>query len=95
LQIDYDEDKNAINIHKHGISFTTASHAFNDPNAVIEFDELHSIHEDRYNLIGCLDGHILFIVYTMRGEVPSMISARPATKKEIERYYKQMKQQRR
>ena len=88
MQLEYDDSKNQKNIHKHGLSFETASIAFKDPNAVIEFDELHSVHEDRYNLIGCLDGHILFIVYTMRGETIRLISARPATKREIERYYR-------
>lgn len=67
MKIEYDTHKNAINIRKHGLSFTTATTAFADPSAVIEFDDLHSVHEDRYNLIGAVESHILFIVYTMRG----------------------------
>lgn len=84
---EHDEAKNTVNIRKHGLSFQTASKAFADPSAVIEFDEAHSIHEDRYNLIGAVDGHILFIVYTVRDEAIRLISARTATNKEIERYY--------
>ena len=87
MTIEYDESKNLTNIRKHGISFTTATAAFDDANALITYDEIHSEGEDRFNLMGMVDGHILFIVYTMRGEVVRMISARLATKREIERYY--------
>lgn len=87
MKIEYDEVKNQKNIRKHGLSFETVKAAFNDPGAVIIYDEDHSTIEDRYNLIGAVEGGILFIVYTMRGETIRMISARPATKREIERYY--------
>jgi len=87
VEIEYDEHKNLTNIRKHGLSFETASSAFNDPAAVIIYDEDHSITEDRYNLIGAVKGGILFIVYTMRGEMIRLISARPATKRERKRYY--------
>ena len=87
MRIEYDEVKNQKNLVKHGLSFQTASSAFNDPQSVIIYDEEHSEGEDRYNLIGAVESHILFIVYTMRGEAVRLISARPATKREIERYY--------
>ena len=60
------------------LSFETAAKAFNDPTAVIIYDEDHSTTEERYNLIGAVEGGILFIVYTMRDETIRMISARPA-----------------
>ena len=87
MQLEYDEAKNQKNLVKHGMSFQTASRAFDDPQAVIIYDEEHSEGEERYNLIGAVDNHILFIVYTMRREVVRLISARLATKREIERYY--------
>ena len=87
-RFEYDTQKNQSNIRKHGLSFETASSAFNDPAAVIIYDEDHSTTEERYNLIGAVEGGILFIVYTMRDETIRMISARPATKREKERYYK-------
>lgn len=78
-RFEYDEHKNLTNIRKHGLSFETASSAFNDPAAVIIYDEDHSTNEERYNLIGAVKGGILFIVYTVRDETIRMISARPAT----------------
>ncbi len=94
LLIQYDESKNSLNIRKHSISFQTASKAFDDPQAVIIYDEEHSEDEDRYNLIGAVNVHIIFVhiifvVYAIRNETVRIISARPATKREIERYYRQ------
>ena len=86
-KFDFDPIKNARNLAKHGISFTAASLAFNDSNALISFDELPSDTEDRFTLLATVGSHILFIVYTMRGEVIRLISATPATKRERERYY--------
>ena len=88
MTIEYDSHKNQKNIRKHGISFITASSAFDDPNALVTYDDYHSSIEDRYNLIGAVGSHILFIVYTMRNDVVRIISARPATKREIECYCK-------
>lgn len=75
LLIEYDESKNQTNLAKHGISFSTASLAFDDPNALITYDEQHSDTEDRYNLTATVGFHILFIVYTMKGEVIRLFSA--------------------
>ena len=84
----YDTRKNRINLAKHGISFITASSAFDDPNALVIYDDYHSeLYEDLYNLIASVSDHILIIVYTMMDESIRIISARLATKKEIERYY--------
>ena len=49
---EYDEQKNKMNIEKHGISFKTAARIFFDYNRIELFDEQHSEYEDRYNTIG-------------------------------------------
>ena len=54
---------------------------------VFRESRLHSDTEDRYYLTATVGSHILFIVYTMREEVIRLISARPATKRERERYF--------
>ena len=43
---------------------------------------------DRDEYTGVVDNKNLFIVYTMRDKTIRMISARPATKREKERYYR-------
>ena len=46
--------------------------------------------EDRYQTIGLVD-NVLFVVYTERGNVIRMISARIATRKERSLYYDRKK----
>ena len=84
--VEWDENKNQINIRKHGISFATAALVFADEERIEYYDRLHSLEEDRYVVLGCVQG-ILYVVYPMRGEAARLISARMATPKEREIYY--------
>ena len=87
LQFEWDEEKEQINIAKHGIDFATASHVFLDPDRLEYYDEKHSTSdEDRYITIGFV-GDVLTVVYTDRSDVLRIISARIATKKEKVIYY--------
>ena len=82
----WDDEKAAINLKKHGVSFETASLVFYDENRIEMYDSEHSINEDRYNTIGMVED-VLFVVYTERKQYLRIISARPATKKERSMYY--------
>lgn len=84
--MEWDDRKNEINKRKHGISFETAAHVFEDINRIEYFDEAHSADEDRFIVIG-LVRKVLFVVYTDRGDATRIISARKATKAETEVYY--------
>ena len=84
--VEWDDAKNEQNIKKHGIGFETAAYIFNDENRIEVFDKAHSNEEDRYYTIGKV-GDVLFVVYTDRGDVFRLISARFATKREEEMYY--------
>ncbi len=81
MRFDWDTDKAAANLKKHGVSFEEAEEAFDDPNVFHFFDAAHSIGERRYNAIGFSHQRLLFIVYTERGEnITRIISAREADK---------------
>lgn len=84
--MEWDDRKNEINKRKHGISFETAAHVFEDINRIEYFDEAHSADEDRFIVIG-LVRNVLFVVYTDRGDATRIISARKATEAETEVYY--------
>ena len=88
IVVEWDDNKNEINYKKHGIYFEDAAWIFLDENRIEEFDELHSDFEDRIKVIGRV-GKILAVIYTERGENYRIISARYATKKEIDNYYGQ------
>ena len=86
ILVEWDDDKNKINIKKHGISFDTAALVFADDERIEYYDKLHSQNEDRYVVLGCVQG-VLYVVYTMRGEAARLISARMATSTERKIYY--------
>lgn len=82
---EWDNDKNERNKQLHGISFENAALVFNDKNRIELFDENHSATEDRIITIGKVD-KVLFVVYTERGDITGIISARCAEKKERRLY---------
>ena len=52
MTFEYDEEKNKINIKKHGISFRSAARVFFDYDRIEMYDENNSQEEDRYDTIG-------------------------------------------
>jgi hypothetical protein len=88
MTFEWDEGKNKLNKTKHGISFETAAHVFDDPDYIEMFDFEHSLEEDRYIAIGMV-GDILFVVFTERKDNIRLISARLATELERSLYYDQ------
>jgi len=91
LIFEWDDEKEQKNIKKHKIDFSTAAHVFSDNCRIEKYDGKHSEDEDRYKVIGAINGHLMIIVvsYTMRNDekVIRMISARKAEKEEREEYY--------
>ena len=91
-QFEWDEDKAAGNVLKHGISFELASTIFADPGLLTVADLEHSAIEERWFSIGLAsDGKILSIVYLWSESEPPvtkvrLISARRATSTEISHY---------
>ncbi len=83
---EWDDEKAALNFTKHGVTFDTAAKVFGDENRIEEYDEWHSIDEDRWQVIGMV-AKIIFVVYTERGDFTRLISAREATPRERRKYY--------
>lgn len=86
MLFEWDDEKAAINLKKHGVSFQTAALVFYDENRIEMYDSEHSLEEDRYNTIGIVED-VLFVVYTERKDRLRIISARLANKKERSMYY--------
>lgn len=87
LRIEWDEDKAARNLKRHGVAFEEAATCFDDEFAFIYSDELHSDDEVRDILIGySTRNRLLLVVYTERGDVARLISARRAEPKERKLY---------
>ncbi len=73
----------------HGVTFDTAKRAFSDPFAIAIIDEREDYGEERYNLLGMVEGQLLNVTYTERSGSYRLISARRATKKEKDDYFTQ------
>ena len=87
FDFEWDDDKAAINLRKHGVSFEQASSVFDDGLMVTEADWFHSDDEDRYVSIGfSSQGKMLVVSYTERVRVIRIISAREPTSKEKQSY---------
>ena len=87
LQFEWDENKAASNVEKHGVTFEEASSAFADPLAAIFDDEAHSHEELREILVGnSVDGRLVLVSFTERGGAIRIISARRANKRERSDY---------
>jgi uncharacterized DUF497 family protein len=79
--IEFDEDKRAINIAKHGIDFVIAED-FDWSTAVIGEDDRYAYGETRLVAVGRVGGEVYTLVFTMRGDVVRVISMRLANRKE-------------
>ena len=86
MPFEWDEEKNRTNRKKHGVDFRTAAKVFLDPY-VIEFDDLDAGGELRFNAIGMVEGRMLFVAYTTRGDKVRIISARGAEPHEKRKYH--------
>ncbi|HZS06401.1 MAG TPA: BrnT family toxin [Blastocatellia bacterium] len=83
-RFEWDENKAASNLDKHGVSFDEASTVFDDPSAKIFDDETHSISEYREIIIGhSINGQLMLVGFTERPkDIIRIISARLPTRRE-------------
>jgi hypothetical protein len=88
MNFEWFHGKAESNVEKHdGVSFEEAATAFDDPMQTAFPDDAHSMGERRYNLIAkSAQGRVLAITYTERGDDIRIISAREATRGEIQEY---------
>ena len=86
MDFKWDSAKEQANRKKHGVDFRTAAKVFLDP-FVIEFNNLDTDGEPRFNAIGLVDERMLFVTYTIRDDVIRIISARGAEPHEKRKYH--------
>ena len=87
MAFEWDSNKAATNLAKHGVSFEEAKTVFDDPLYIDFYDLDHSDDEHRYIMIGMSEqNRLLLVAYTQRGDVIRLISAREATRAERKAY---------
>jgi uncharacterized protein len=92
MKFEWDENKNLLNIRKHGIGFYDAAYVFSDPFALSIPDDDHSGTEERWLLMGkSLNERLLLVVHTYwQDDIIRIISARKATENEAITYMKRL-----
>ena len=86
---EWDDEKVAQNLADHGVSFEAARLAFSDAFAAVREDRRQNYGEDRFILLGMVQGRLLAVSYTMRDERVRIISARFAEARERRRYHEE------
>ena len=87
LRFEWDPEKAAANLAKHGVSFNEARLIFDDSLAQTVPDPAHTLDESRLRTIGLASyGRLLVVFYVNRGDTIRIIGARRATKREQHDY---------
>ncbi|MDQ3580617.1 MAG: BrnT family toxin, partial [Pseudomonadota bacterium] len=69
MEFEWDEEKGAANVSKHGVSFEEAKTVFGDPLYVDFYDPDHSDDERRYLIMGESNrGRLLMVSYAESGD---------------------------
>jgi uncharacterized DUF497 family protein len=85
--LDWDPAKAEQNLLKHGIRFPNAIRVFADPNALIDPDRRFNDGEERNRIVGWIEGEgFIAVIYTERGGVTRIISAKRASRSERRKY---------
>lgn len=86
MQFEWDEAKRAKVLDEHGLDFADVVRAFEGPR-IEDFDSSHSQTEERWRMLGILDGEAIMVVYTERAGTVRLITARKATVEEAQLYF--------
>jgi hypothetical protein len=87
LEFEWDPAKAASNLRKHKVPFLRACEIFMDPGRVEHPDFSGECDEERWIPLGRVGHTILSVVFTMRGGVIRLISARRANRDEQRTYW--------
>ena len=91
MEFEWDPQKAASNLRKHGVSFTEAATVFDDPLSVTVPDPDHSTAEDRLIIVGQSQQRRLLIVsFAEREDRFRIISARKLTRAESTAYEQEL-----
>ncbi|BBP02774.1 hypothetical protein TPL01_02060 [Sulfuriferula plumbiphila] len=86
MHVEFDPTKAATNLKKHGISFSDAELVLFDPMALTNEDDATQ-GEARFGTVGVgAQNRVLTVVWTQRGNIIHLISARLATSHERRTY---------
>lgn len=85
VEIEFDPDKRQATLEHRGLDMACAAEVFTGPSLTVE-DDRQNYGEVRFITIGRLDGRMVVVVWTSRGENRRIISMRKANEREQAAY---------
>lgn len=85
MKIEFDPEKRQRTLIERQLDFARAGEVFADVT-VTQQDARFEYGEARYTTVGVLDGRMVIVVWTPRGDVRRIISMRKANEREIARF---------
>lgn len=84
---EWDQGKASKNWEKHQVSQAECEQVFFNEPLLVAHDAEHSVAEDRGFALGrTMEGRLLLVVFTLRGSLIRIISARPMSRRERQAY---------
>jgi len=86
MEVEWDDDKDRRCRIERGFSFSDILPAFHDDGRIVEVDNRYDYGEVRFRMLARVAGRLFVIVFTTRGNVVRIISARRANARERRRH---------
>lgn len=83
----FDPVKNAANLAKHGLDLSFGDGVIDGDGAVHLLDDRMDYGEERWTVLGLVEGVVYHLTYAEREDGPRYISLRRATKREADAYF--------
>jgi hypothetical protein len=87
MEFEWDEAKASQNLARHGVDFGGAIRVFDDPLRLETEDDRFDYGEKRFKVVGSVRDVVLIVIFTYRGDLIRIISARKAENHERKAYY--------
>lgn len=88
MDFEFDPDKDAINRAKHRLPLSFGQRIFDDPFYTVTETIRLEDEEQRFKLIGEVDGKLFTAIHTWRGDIIRFISVRRSNRSEQRNYYR-------
>lgn len=86
MDFEWDDVKSERCFQERGFDFAYAARAFFDPQRRVRPDHRRLYGEDRFQLLGQIEGRVFMLAYTHRAHGVRIILARKANRREIQTY---------
>lgn len=86
MEFEWDDAKSNACYAERGFDFGYVVQVFLDADRMVEIDDRFDYGETRYRVLGRIEGRLYAVIYTLRGPLVRLISARKANRREVRRY---------